>query len=188
MNKIIFTMLTYNQRYKIITGVKEYPVIKDDLDKSTNLKNELIEFIFNVVVKNLTEDELKFVMLYQEYLNSKLSLDFNGKFLNNQFPEEHINCLNYGDELYYSSINVEIKKTIDGKIIYVPALFDSWGEFKDKYPKDYSKAVDILKKYLEVSCRVSYKLKKLNETLDRKDINLTELKNNFIELYNILKA
>lgn len=180
-------MLTGSQRRKIINGVKE-KYLKEELDKSDKLREDLIKFIFDTIVSKLSPEELKFTKLYRDYAKSCLSLDFRGEILLKEYPDIGIKIIDYSCPLFNKAVRVSIVGEIDGETIFIPRLFDTWNEFKNKYPDDYKKAIEILKDYVITTKNVGYKINKLTETLELSGINLTELKNNFVELYNILKS
>ena len=181
--------LTRNQRDKIINEVKKLYI--KEFDKSKNLRNELVDFIFDAILECLTPEEKEFTMKYQDYLNSVQVFDFTGDgVLKKEFPEENINCLNWGDNLYYFSKGIRIEKRIDGNLISAPSLFkgNEWSSFKHQSPELYKEALEKLREYVVVSKRACNKLFELEETLENKNLTLTALKTNFIELYNILKS
>ena len=182
--------LTRNQRDKIINEVKKLYI--KEFDESKNLRNELVDFIFDAILECLTPEEKEFTMKYQDYLNSVQVFDFTGDgVLKKEFPEENINCLNWGDNLYYFSKGIRIEKQIDGNLIHAPNLFkgsSEWSSFKHLNPKLYKEALNKLREYVIVSKRACDKLFELEETLENKNLTLTALKTNFIELYNILKS
>ena len=177
--------LTRNQRDKIINEVKKLYI--KEFDESKNLRNELVDFIFDAILECLTPEEKEFTMKYQDYLNS---VQVGDGVLENEFPEENIICLNWGDNLYYFSKGIRIEKRIDGNLISAPSLFkgNEWSSFKHQSPELYKEALEKLREYVVVSKRASNKLFELEETLENKNLTLTALKTNFIELYNILKS
>lgn len=68
--------LTRNQRDKIINEVKKLYI--KEFDESKNLRNELVDFIFDAILECLTPEEKEFTMKYQDYLNSVQVFDFTG--------------------------------------------------------------------------------------------------------------
>lgn len=182
--------LTRNQREIIINEVKKLYI--KEFDESKKLHNELVDFIFDAILECLTPEEKEFTLKYQDYLNSVQVFDFTGDgVLGKEFPDEGIKCLSWRDNLYYYSKGIRIEKQIDGNLIHAPNLFkgsSEWSSFKHLNPKLYKEALEKLREYVVVSKRACDKLFELKETLENKNLTLTALKTNFIELYNILKS
>lgn len=182
--------LTRSQREKIINEVKKLYI--KEFDESKKLRNELVDFIFDAILDCLTPEEKEFTLKYQDYLSNIQLFDFTGDgVLGKEFPDEDIKCLNWGNNLYYFSKGVRIEKQIDGNLIHAPYLFkgnNEWSSFKHLSPKLYKEALNKLREYVIVSKRACDKLFELEETLENKNLTLTALKTNFIELYNILKS
>lgn len=179
--------LTRYQRDKII-GVVKKQYIKE-FDESDKLRKELIDFIFDAIIECLSPEEKEFTMKYQDYISNFQYLDFTGEILKKEFPDEKIELLNWGNSLYYPSRGIRIEKQIDGDQISAPRVFkDNWSSFKSLSPEKYKEALKKLKKYVIVSKKADNKLFELEETLENKNLTVTALKTNFIELYNILKS
>lgn len=182
--------LTRSQREIIINEVKKLYI--KEFDESKKLHNELVDFIFDAILECLTPEEKEFTLKYQDYLSNIQLFDFTGDgVLGKEFPDEGIKCLSWGDNLYYYSKGIRIEKQIDGNLIHAPNLFKSsseWSSFKHLNPKLYKEALNKLREYVIVSKRACDKLFELEETLENKNLTLTALKTNFIELYNILKS
>lgn len=100
-------MLTGSQRRKIINGVKE-KYLKEELDKSDKLREDLIKFIFDTIVSKLSSEELKFTKLYRDYAKSCLSLDFRGEILLKEYPDIGIKIIDYSDPLFNKAVRVSI--------------------------------------------------------------------------------
>ena len=91
--------LTRSQREIIINEVKKLYI--KEFDESKNLRNELVDFIFDAILECLTPEEKEFTLKYQDYLNSVQVFDFTGDgVLKKEFPEENINCLNWGGIIF----------------------------------------------------------------------------------------
>lgn len=182
--------LTRSQREIIINEVKKLYI--KEFDESKKLHNELVDFIFDAILECLTPEEKEFTLKYQDYLSNIQLFDFTGGgVLGKEFPDEGIKCLSWGDNLYYYSKGIRIEKQIDGNLIHAPNLFkgsSEWSSFKHLNPKLYKEALNKLREYVIVSKRACDKLFELEETLENKNLTLTALKTNFIELYNILKS
>lgn len=182
--------LTRSQREIIINEVKKLYI--KEFDESKKLHNELVDFIFDAILECLTPEEKEFTLKYQDYLSNIQLFDFTGVgVLGKEFPDEGIKCLSWGDNLYYYSKGIRIEKQIDGNLIHAPNLFEGsseWSSFKHLNPKLYKEALNKLREYVIVSKRACDKLFELEETLENKNLTLTALKTNFIELYNILKS
>lgn len=181
--------LTRSQREIIINEVKKLYI--KEFDESKKLHNELVDFIFDAILECLTPEEKEFTLKYQDYLSNIQLFDFTGGVLGKEFPDEGIKCLSWGDNLYYYSKRIRIEKQIDGNLIHAPNLFkgsSEWSSFKHLNPKLYKEALNKLREYVIVSKRACDKLFELEETLENKNLTLTALKTNFIELYNILKS
>lgn len=182
--------LTRSQREIIINEVKKLYI--KEFDESKKLHNELVDFIFDAILECLTPEEKEFTLKYQDYLSNIQLFDFTGdRVLGKEFPDEGIKCLSWGDNLYYYSKGIRIEKQIDGNLIHAPNLFkgsSEWSSFKHLNPKLYKEALNKLREYVIVSKRACDKLFELEETLENKNLTLTALKTNFIELYNILKS
>lgn len=182
--------LTRSQREIIINEAKKLYI--KEFDESKKLHNELVDFIFDAILECLTPEEKEFTLKYQDYLSNIQLFDFTGDgVLGKEFPDEGIKCLSWGDNLYYYSKGIRIEKQIDGNLIHAPNLFkgsSEWSSFKHLNPKLYKEALNKLREYVIVSKRACDKLFELEETLENKNLTLTALKTNFIELYNILKS
>lgn len=91
--------LTRSQREIIINEVKKLYI--KEFDESKKLHNELVDFIFDAILECLTPEEKEFTLKYQDYLNSVQVFDFTGDgVLKKEFPEENINCLNWGGIIF----------------------------------------------------------------------------------------
>lgn len=182
--------LTRSQREIIINEVKKLYI--KEFDESKKLHNELVDFIFDAILECLTPEEKEFTLKYQDYLSNIQLFDFTGDgVLGKEFPDEGIKCLSWGDNFYCYSKGIRIEKQIDGNLIHAPNLFkgsSEWSSFKHLNPKLYKEALNKLREYVIVSKRACDKLFELEETLENKNLTLTALKTNFIELYNILKS
>lgn len=181
--------LTRDQRSKIINEVKNKYI--NEFDESAKLRKELVDFIFDAIMECLTPEEKEFTMKYQDYLNGNQHFIFTGEVLEKEFPDEKIEILTWGDDkVYYCSRDVKIEKQIDGKQIFAPRIFKDniWSSFKQQSPEKYKEAIEKLRNYVIISKRASNKLFELENTLEMKDMTVTALKTNFIELYNILKS
>ena len=92
----------------------------------------------------------------------------------------------------YSSVlnicSIDIEGTIDNNEINAPRIFKSWADFKNKYREEYYQSIDILREYLVTYEIISNKYNEVKKVIELDGINLTVLKKNFVELYNILKS
>jgi hypothetical protein len=158
--------------------------IQEQSGVTFNFPSEKLTVINRMIIPLLTRNDSQ--KLYDKY-----RINFTGDgVLKKEFPEENINCLNWGDNLYYFSKGIRIEKRIDGNLISAPSLFkgNEWSSFKHQSPELYKEALEKLREYVVVSKRACNKLFELEETLENKNLTLTALKTNFIELYNILKS
>lgn len=176
-------MLTKRQKYKLIKGIKEI-YLKPEIDKCLKLKDKLVTHIFNTVISKLTKDEINFIILYSDYVEDYLSLPLLGSSI--PYSDLKIQQPIYSSVLNICSIDIE--GTVDNNEINAPRIFKSWADFKNKYREEYYQSIDILREYLVTYEIISNKYNEVKKVIELDGINLTVLKKNFVELYNILKS
>lgn len=174
-------MLTGKQKDKIIKGVLNN-FLSEEINVCSQLRNDLVKFLFDAAIRELTDDEIDFIKSFPEFTENTLYLDFTGKFID---VGEKLISLDY---MYSESFSIPLTGTIDGVTIDIPNSIDILKLLEDNHKDDYKKAINMLKEYVLMAKRISYKHKKVINILKDPNLNLTQMKDNFKELYNIVKS
>lgn len=188
-------MLTISQIEKILNTLEKKGYFPE-IEKCISLKNEIIEEIREFIFSQLTEEEKVVISEYE------------GSYPMSSFPcIERINVSSIKTEidgkksiinLYYDyNSSIGFNPNIRSRILYiskndkeiVPRIFDDINDLEKKYPEEYEKVRKLIEEYIINTNSYFYKKEKIVDILKTyKDSNLSNLKQYYPELYNILKS
>lgn len=188
-------MLTTNQIEKILDTLSSQGYFPE-IEKCISLKNEIIEEIREFIFSQLTEEEKAVIS------------EYNGDYPMSSFQHmERINVSSIKTEidgkksvinLYYDyNSSIKSNPNIGSRILYiqkndkeiVPKIFNDIDDLEKKYPEEYEKVRKLIEEYIINTNSYFYKKEKIVNILKTyKDSNLSNLKQYYPELYNILKS
>lgn len=188
-------MLTQTDKINIINGVinngiPEFKKMMNSLFELKNFFKEKSMSVLNEREKNILE---KYPKLIKRQPDINIDIDILAsleKLENNKLSEKlkDLNNIPLRTETYtYISKYWGYNHYITFKEKFTPFLFNNWKTLKDNYRDIYYESLNIIIEGLEYRKIFNDKLTLLINTLSKEYINLTLLKNNFVELYNFAK-
>lgn len=186
-------MLTSKQIDKIIHGLVDQGYLPE-VQESERLLKEISEEITRFTFSNLTQEEKDIIekiinrhdvrkdgSLYRIRSYFKILNDINlSKSLDRTISLENCGGNDCYKLCYFSGFSDSIS--------VFPRLFSSWEDLKEKYPDEWEKLNKLSIEFIKNKNSFYLKRDRIRKTLGHESCNLTLLKNNYPELYNILKS
>ena len=171
--------------------IRKFIELSPENEKSKVLIKKLSDSLRRYSFYRLTEIEKEFLKNYPNKVKYQSNIDLTGQEFNFSFkdknlltPERFWTFNNDVRGLAYSSVYfdlVRVKMDPD-----IPFIFNSWYDLKKEDPKFYSLCRRRVRKILTLKYSLMCKISDLYEVLSFRSMNLTMLKTNYIELYNLL--
>lgn len=181
-------MIRSDKRKEII---RRFIELSPENEKSKVLTKKLLKSLRRYSFSRLTELEKEFLEKYPDKIEYQSSVDLTGqgfcftsKDKNLLTPENfwtfkcEVRSLAYSS-IYYSLMRIKVDEEC-------PFMFNNWCELKKENPKFYNLCRRRVKKILSLKYSLMCKISDLYEVLSFRSMNLTVLKANYIELYNLL--
>lgn len=186
-------MLTGKQIDKIINGLVDqgyFPEVQESERLSKEISEEITRFTFS----NLTQEEKDII----EKISNRVDVRKDGSLNRLRSYFKILNDINLSKSLD-RTISLENCSGSDyfklcyftrfsDRISVFPRLFSSWEDLKEKYPDEWEKLNKLSIEFIKNKNSFYLKTERIRKTLGHESCNLTLLKNNYPELYNILKS
>lgn len=188
-------MLKEKEKEKILVGVRKIlPEYKEMLKEKQKLEKLITEKSLTI----LNEEEKILIDKYPKLVLYQPSISLNGHEIykiedqkgNTELANEIRDNLIPSSQ-YFERYSLYMKDWSFNEVLIIekiPRLFDTWNDLRIDYPDIYIELRNVLIQGLKYRKKVIDKLTKLRTFLDHHYVNLTYLKNNFVELYKILKG